>query len=140
MQVKATSKQKSQKAQAQEWLNQYRELEKQNAKLLEKSKAIKEQQLEYYGKLLEYAEDNPGEFVKKKCQLENGELVWRASSRVVVGDQFDWEDFQQIFPHLVKESFSVSITDLRPYLKDARMSDFEIGIESKDNFKVNVDL
>jgi seryl-tRNA synthetase len=82
---------------------------------------------------------------KKTAKFTHGELVWRASSKLVnengdpiTADNTDLLKLAKKFPHCVK--ISPSLTDLKPYIMNAdlrhKLKDFDIDILVEDKFNV----
>lgn len=135
MSVEVKTKQKSDRAVAEELLADYAEWTKQNKAL---GKELKEMEAE----LLELAEKHPDWFDGKTANFENGQLKWVAASTVKVPEDFDLKGLQKIYPALVdvKVTESIPVSKLRAYMDDPKMSvkitEMGISIETVDKFKV----
>lgn len=134
--IKAQTKQKSDKAIVNDLLAEYamhdKAIRSQNA-------AKKELEMQ----LLEMAEENPQWFEESKTlTVENGQIKWIATSKVVTPEGFDLSAFAKKFPTVVKvkTSESIQIAKLRVFLEDPKhgkvINDLGVSIESTDKFSV----
>lgn len=131
--VKATTKQKSDRAKVEDLLAQSN---KDQRKI--NSLAAKMQQREQ--EIMELAEKHPEWFDGKTANLENGVLKYEAKSKAIVPENVDLDELSEKYPSLIQLKYAVPVGKLRTFLDDLiqgeQLRKLGFDVESEDKFKV----